>query len=49
MTVKTALRIAACLVGLSVLTACATEEEIGECEPGVAEISEMATVTPPGC
>lgn len=49
MKIQNALRIAACLMGLSVLAACATEEEIGECEPGVSEISELGTVTPPGC
>jgi len=46
---QTALRIAACLMGLTVLAACTTEEEIGQCEPGLSEISGLGTVTPPGC
>ncbi|MBL3576450.1 hypothetical protein JMK10_20100 [Rhodovulum sulfidophilum] len=32
---------------LAVLAGCAGEPE--ECEPGVSNISEMATVTAPGC
>lgn len=46
-----ALRITACLLGVALLTACAAlEEEVGNCEPGVSEISDMETVTPaPGC
>lgn len=45
-----ALRIAACVVGVALLAACASvEEEVGTCEPGVAEMSEMSTVTPAGC
>lgn len=32
------------------LSACApVEEEIGQCEPGVSDMSRMGDVTPPGC
>ena len=32
------------------LAACApVEEAVGQCEPGVEDISAAATVTPPGC
>ncbi|TCP21224.1 hypothetical protein [Rhodovulum adriaticum] len=33
---------------VALLAACA-QEPVSECEPGVSEISEMGTVTPPGC
>ncbi|TCP38701.1 hypothetical protein [Rhodovulum marinum] len=40
------------LLGLSLaglLAACVSSEPVQECEPGVGEISEMGTVTYPGC
>lgn len=49
MKIQNAMRIVACLFGLAFLAACAAEEEIGTCEPGVSELSEMGTVTPAGC
>ena len=49
--VKTASRMFFVVAFAGVLGACAEkiEAEIGECEPGVSEISSAATVTPPGC
>ncbi|MCL7465034.1 hypothetical protein [Phaeovulum sp. NW3] len=44
-------RAALAALGMAVLVAaCApVQDEVGQCEPGVDTISEMATVTPPGC
>lgn len=44
-------RAALAALGIAVLVAaCApVQDEVGQCEPGVDTISEMATVTPPGC
>lgn len=36
-------------LSLAVLLAACADEPVEECEPGVGEISEMGTVTPPGC
>ena len=45
-----ALRIVTCLAAAALLAACAAEEPVEQCEPGVKEMSEMGTVTPsPGC
>ncbi|MFP1643331.1 hypothetical protein [Pontitalea aquivivens] len=44
-------RAALATLGMAVLVAaCApVQDDVGQCEPGVETISEMATVTPPGC
>lgn len=34
---------------LALLAACTEPQAVGECEPGVAELSEAATVVPGSC
>ncbi|TCP63151.1 hypothetical protein EV663_101418 [Rhodovulum bhavnagarense] len=36
-------------LGLSTLVAACAGQQLAECEPGLGEISEMGSVTPPGC
>lgn len=40
----------AALLAVMLMAACAqVEKDVGQCEPGVADLSAAATVTPPGC
>ncbi|MBN2906988.1 MAG: hypothetical protein JXJ18_09800 [Rhodobacteraceae bacterium] len=48
MTTKTLMKLALGL-GLAAFLAGCAAEPVAECEPGVGGISEMGTVTPPGC